>query len=181
MFFDDWHGLVRVIVVGSAAYVALVVMLRTTGKRTLSKMNAFDLVVTVSLGSTLATVLLSADVALVEGVLALALLCCLQLTVAWWSARSRGFRRFVKAEPSLLLFRGRLLEDALLAERVAPEEVMAAVRASGHASFEQVDAVVLETDGSFSVVRAAPGAQPSAMATVDRFAELGTRREEQRA
>lgn len=67
MFFDGWTGLLRVLVVGTLAYAALVLLLRVSGKRTLSKMNAFDLVVTVALGSTLATVLLSRDVALAEG------------------------------------------------------------------------------------------------------------------
>src|SRR5690606_23219959 len=81
VFFDSWSGLVRVLVVGTLAYAGLVLLLRITGKRTLSKMNAFDLVVTVALGSTLATVLLSKDVALAEGLLALALLSFLQCGV----------------------------------------------------------------------------------------------------
>ena len=42
MFFDGWTGLLRVLVVGTLAYAALVLLLRVTGKRTLSKMNAFD-------------------------------------------------------------------------------------------------------------------------------------------
>ena len=62
MFFDDWGGLARVAVVGFLAYGGLVLLLRVSGKRTLSKMNAFDLVVTVALGSTLATILLSSSV-----------------------------------------------------------------------------------------------------------------------
>lgn len=74
MFFDNWLGLVRILVVGTLAYLALVMLLRVPGKRTLSKMNAFDFVVTVALGSTLATVLLSETVALVEGVTAFMLL-----------------------------------------------------------------------------------------------------------
>ncbi len=49
------------------AYLALVFLLRISGKRTLSKMNAFDLVVTVALSSTLATMLLSKSVALLPG------------------------------------------------------------------------------------------------------------------
>ena len=57
MFFESWFGIVRVALIGVCAYAALVVMLRVSGKRTLSKMNAFDFVVTVALGSTLATVL----------------------------------------------------------------------------------------------------------------------------
>ncbi|WP_245185951.1 DUF421 domain-containing protein [Falsiroseomonas frigidaquae] len=49
MFFDSWFGLLRVLVVGTLAYAALVVLLRASGKRTLAKLNAFDLVVTVAL------------------------------------------------------------------------------------------------------------------------------------
>ena len=67
MWFGSWDGLVRVVVGGVAAYAFLVALLRVSGKRTLSKLNAFDLVVTVALGSTLATVLLSKDVPVVEG------------------------------------------------------------------------------------------------------------------
>ncbi len=101
MFFDGWTGLVRVAVVGTCAYGALVVLLRISGKRTLAKLNAFDFVVTVALGSTLATVLLSSSVALAEGVLALALLVALQYAVAWASNRSTTVERLVKSEPDL--------------------------------------------------------------------------------
>ena len=61
-FFDTWFGLIRVVVIGVAAYAALVMLLRVSGKRTLGKMNAFDLVVTVALGSAFATVVLDKSV-----------------------------------------------------------------------------------------------------------------------
>ena len=152
MFYDGWRGLLRTLAVGVPAYAALVLFLRVSGKRTLAKMNAFDLVVTVALGSTLATILLSKDVALAEGVLALALLIGLQYAVAWLSVRSRAWRRLVKSEPRLLLYRGQLLDAALRAERVTPDEVRAAARSEGQADLDQVEAVVLETDGKFSVI-----------------------------
>jgi len=76
--FDDFEGVLRTLLVGVVAYVALVVVLRSSGKRTLSKMNAFDLVVTVALGSTLATVLLSRDTPLAEGVVAILVLAGMQ-------------------------------------------------------------------------------------------------------
>lgn len=166
MFFDDWTGLGRVLVVGVLAYAAMVLMLRVTGKRTLSKMNAFDFIVTVALGSTLATVLLSRDVALAEGVLAIGLLIGLQWLVAWGSARSVGFRHIIKAEPSLLLFEGDMLRAEMLSQRVAPEEIMAAIRAAGFQSLDGVQAVVLETDGSFTVIGPESHGPPSAMANV---------------
>lgn len=158
MLFDGWNDLGRILAVGIAGYAGLVLLLRVTGKRTLAKMNAFDLVVTVSFGSTLATLLLSRDVSLAEGLLAFALLCLLQYAVAFTSVRSPRFRELVKSEPTALVLDGHLLVDRLTRERVSRDEVLAAVRAQGIASLSQVAAVVLETDGSFSVVRAADGA-----------------------
>lgn len=152
MFFDDWHGILRVLVVGLAAYAALIVMLRVSGKRTLSKMNAFDLIVTVALGSTLATVLLTADVPLAEGVVTLALLVGLQFAITWASVRSPWFRGVIKAEPTLLVRDGSLLPDAMRHQRVTAEEIDAALRQSGRQGLEGVHAVILETDGTLSVI-----------------------------
>ncbi|MEW6117462.1 MAG: YetF domain-containing protein [Nitrospirota bacterium] len=152
MLFDSWTGLLRVAVVGSLAYISLVILLRISGKRTLSKMNAFDLVVTVAIGSTLATVLLSNQVALAEGVLALTLLIFLQFAVTWVSVRSKRFKRFIKAEPTMLLYRGEFLYDVMKRERVTEEEIAAAARREKVPSLDNVEAVVLETDGTFSII-----------------------------
>ena len=157
IFFNGWAGLGRTLVVGVLAYAALVLLLRISGKRTLSKMNAFDLVVTVALGSTLATVLLSKDIALAEGILAFLVLAGLQYVLAWLASRSgkfsEKFREIIKSEPALLVYQGRLLEDALRRERVSEVEVYAALRNEGIADLEEAQAVVLETDGTFSVIR----------------------------
>ena len=67
MWAGSWGGVGRVLVSGAVAYVFLVVLLRWSGKRTLSKLNAFDLVVTVAMGSTLGSVVLSGEVPLAEG------------------------------------------------------------------------------------------------------------------
>ncbi|MEW5726595.1 MAG: YetF domain-containing protein [Pseudomonadota bacterium] len=156
MLFDGWTGILRLLVVGIGAYGVLVVLLRLSGNRTLSKMNAFDFVVTVALGSTLATVLLSKDVALAEGAAAFFLLVFLQMTVTWLSVRWPWFRHLMKSEPKLLVHQGRMLPDALVRERVSPEEIQAAIRTAGHANIEDVAAVVLETDGSFTVLAKTP-------------------------
>jgi uncharacterized membrane protein YcaP (DUF421 family) len=160
--FSSWGGLIRVVAVGTLAYVGLVLFLRVSGKRTLSKMNAFDLVVTVALGSTLATILLSKDVALAEGLVAFALLIALQFVITWLSVRSRIVRDAVKSEPALVLFDGALLHGQMRRARVTEDELLAAVREQGVLSLEDVQAVVLETDGTFSVVKRSDG-PPSAL------------------
>ncbi|MBU1357154.1 MAG: DUF421 domain-containing protein [Gammaproteobacteria bacterium] len=151
--FDGWQPLGRTLALGVLAYVGLVVMLRASGKRTLSKMNAFDLIVTVALGSTLATVLLSKDVSLAQGLLALALLVLMQFVVTWLSVRIEWVRRLVTSEPALLAYDGQLLHGALRRARVTPAEVFAAVRAAGLGDLSEVGAAVLETEGSCSIVK----------------------------
>lgn len=153
MFFDSLDGLVRVVVIAVLAYAALVLLLRVAGKRSLAKLNAFDLVVTVALGSTLATVLLSGDVAFAEGALAFAMLALLQWTVSRLSIASPAFRRLVRSQPRLLLAEGEFLHEAMSDERVTEHEIEAVIRSSGIGRIEDVGAVVLETDGSLSVIR----------------------------
>lgn len=157
MFFSGWDSVLRTLVVGVLAYLALVAFLRLSGNRTLSKLSAFDLVVTVALGSTLATVLLTKDVALADGALAFALLIGLQFAVTWSSVRVRWVRHLFTGEPLMLLYRGKVLSAALRRARVTEDEVRAVVRSAGLVSLGDARAVVLETDGSFSVVRGAAG------------------------
>ena len=151
-FFSGWSGMGRVVAVGVLAYAALVLVLRISGKRTLAKMNAFDLVVTVALGSALASTLLSRTVPLADGAVAFALLAALQFAVAWVSIRAPWFRRLVKSDPALLVRDGVFLTDAMRRERVDHDEILAAVRNRGISTMNDVGAVVLETDGSFSVL-----------------------------
>lgn len=169
IFFQDWAGLGRVLLVGVLAYAAIVVLLRVSGKRTLSKMNAFDFVVTIALGSTLASVLLSRDVPLAEGVLGFVVLVALQRLLAWLGSRSDRIQGLIKSEPALLLYQGRLLKKALRRERVSEEEVHAAVRSHGIAKLQDVEAVVLETDGSFSVVQTSAGEGPGSLGHVSGY------------
>lgn len=166
MFFSSWQSLLRVLVVGVLAYVGLIFLLRMSGKRTLSKMNAFDFIVTVAMGSTLATVLLSKQVALLEGILAFALLIGLQYAATWTAVRSDRFQSLIKARPRLLAHKGRIFDEALIEERVSREELKAALREQGLPGVGAAEAVILETDGTMSVVPMMDDADFSALDTV---------------
>jgi uncharacterized membrane protein YcaP (DUF421 family) len=167
MWFDSFDVLWRTVAVGAAAYVTLVVLLRVTGKRTLSKLNAFDFVVTVALGSTLAAILVDADIAWAEGAVALAVLVLLQLLVTWLSTLSGGRRSVLTARPTVLIRDGSLREDALQGQRVTRSEIAQAVRQSGVGGLDMVAAVVLETDGTLSVITADQLGDGSAVDEID--------------
>lgn len=152
MLFQNWSGIVRTLLVGVLAYAALVVFLRVSGKRTLAKLNAFDLVVTVALGSTLSAVLLQESIALAEGLTALGLLILLQYAVTFISVRSGAFADAVRSEPALVVRGGTPCAEAMRRERITQAEVESAVRSSGGRSVTDAEAVILESDGSLSVI-----------------------------
>lgn len=177
MWFDGWSDLVRTALVGTAGYVTLVVVLRLSGKRTLAKLNAFDFVVTVALGSTLATVLTSQDVSWSEGALALVVLVVLQLVVARLSRLLPSGRSFVTAQPTLLLADGVPLPEALRAARLTGEELRQGVRSSGSGALTDCAAVVLEPDGTLSVITRGSLGDASALEGVAGRERLGPPRD----
>ena len=152
MWFDSGSDLIRILVIGVLSYLTVVVVLRSTGKRTLSQLNAFDFIVTVALGSTLATIMLSTDVSFSEGVLALALLAGLQLVVALLSSRVSPVRSFFTSAPALLVRDGQILHEALRANRLSEPAIRQAIRMQGLGGLDRVAAVVLEPNGTLSVI-----------------------------
>lgn len=151
-YFSGWEPLVRIVIVGTAMYVALVLFLRISGSRTLSSMNVFDFVVTVAIGSAFGRALTAQTVALSEAVVAFALLVALQYAVTWVRVRWSFFGRVITNAPTLLYFRDEFIDDELRRQRVAKDEIRSAVRKKQFGSLEAVDAVVLESSGKFSVI-----------------------------
>ncbi|WP_147802681.1 DUF421 domain-containing protein [Alkalicoccus halolimnae] len=152
MFFDDWQGIYRTIIIAFCVYPLLILMLRISGKRTLSKMNMFDFIITIALGSTVATILLDANIAYAEGMTAIAMLILLQFLATWLSVHAAFFNSLIKGEPRLLFYEGTFMDGAMKKERIKEDEIKQAVRTNGHVSLNTVQAVVLETDGSLSVM-----------------------------
>lgn len=89
--------------------------------------------------------------------------------MTWSSVRLRWVRQLVTGEPLLLLQRGHFLTESLRRARVTKDEVRAAVRGAGMASLAEAEAVVLETDGSFSIVRRSDGGGCASLGDVRGF------------
>lgn len=152
MFFDDWQSLLRALILTILAYITLIIFIRISGKRTLSKMNAFDFLVTVALGSCLASVALNKNIALAEGALVFFTLIFLQYCITWSSVRTKFVKKFVTGEPTLLLYKGELLHAAMKRERITIEEIYMKARASGVTNLDEVEVIVLETTGDITII-----------------------------
>jgi uncharacterized membrane protein YcaP (DUF421 family) len=171
IFFQGWEPLLRTAIGTTATYLALVILLRVAGQRTLAKWYAFDLIVTVALGSTFANGILSKDVTILQSIVGFLILVGLQFAIAWTVVRWSPMRTIVNPAPTLVLHLGRFVDSAMRSQRVAEADVRAAVRRQGIAELQAVGAVILEADGTFSVIKdLGQTACPSALADIP---ELG--------
>lgn len=152
MFFKNWAELGRAALLAIVAYSGFIILLRSSGKRTLAKMNVFDFVFVVALGSMLAQTILTPDITVSKGLVACVTLILFQMVLSWLASRSGPLEKIINGDPSLLFFRGQFLKDIMKGERVTEEEIRAAIRAQSLGSMDEVEAVVLETDGTFAVI-----------------------------
>ena len=152
MWLADPQNLWRAVALGFVAYALLILFLRLGGKRSLAKLNAFDFVVTVAIGSVLANIVTGTTLSLPQGAMALAFLIAIQVVVSWLSVRSDSFQGLIRACPRFLVKDGKIDERALREERVTRGDLLQVIRDGGIARIEEVGAVVLEADGTLNVL-----------------------------
>jgi uncharacterized membrane protein YcaP (DUF421 family) len=152
ILFSGWDKILKVLIMSVSGYIAVVILLRVSGKRTLSKMNAFDFVVTVALGSVLASTALSSSIAVSEGVTCMAILIFLQYIITFISYRSKSFKDIITSSPVLLFADGRFMEDNMKKSRVRKDEVYSRLRHNNLENMDEVDFIVMETTGDMHVI-----------------------------
>ncbi len=152
MFFDDWTRLGEIALASLMVFVFLVVALRLSGKRTTSKMNSFDWVVTVAMGSMVGMIILNVDITLADGAIGLGALVLIQHFSAWLASRSAAFQNTIEASPSLLFYDGHFYTDVMRRERVSKKEIRAAIRSQGITHLRDVAAVILENNADLSIL-----------------------------
>src|SRR5690606_29246274 len=144
IFFTNWESIIRTCILTIFGYITMIILLRASGKRTLSKMNAFDFVITIALGSSLATLALNKQVALADGFVAFFLFISLQYLLTWLSVRIKNVRSLITNDPSLLFYKGTFLDEQMKKHRITKEEVFAGCRKKGFSALDAVDMIILE-------------------------------------
>ncbi len=133
-------------------YVLVLAGLRVLGKREFAQLTPSELVSLLMIPEIVSQALTREDYSLTNAVIGV---CTLLFLVFLTSALAHRFKRFEDAifgEPTVLVHRGRLLEDALNKTRISPEEVLSEVRKAGFERLSQVRWAILEPDGKISVV-----------------------------
>jgi uncharacterized membrane protein YcaP (DUF421 family) len=168
MIFDGWKSVYRAFLMCLLAYPFLLLILRLFGKRSITQVNLFDFIITITYGATLSSVLTSSTVSLAKGAVVLLMLTFLQFIIAKSTAKSKTIDQIIKASPSFLYHDGRFFEKEMQKQRIRKDDVRAKVRNEGMGSFDNIEAIVLEGDGSLSVIKKENGSSKEALKGVQK-------------
>lgn len=149
----SWSEMGKVALTTLSIYATTVVGLRVAGRRTVSQMSAFDFVVTIAIGSLVATTALSPDSRYGQGLAALLTLLAAQQVVALVRQRIPATRRVLDFSPEPLYSDGDMnLRQNPLTAQVTETELYSKLRHEGITSLDHVKVVILEPDGEISIL-----------------------------
>ncbi len=152
VFFDNIDKLGRIVLTTVMVYVLIVLVTKVSGKRSTSQLNNFDWIVTVMIGSLGASTILLKDIPFVEGVSSILVLYLLQFLVTKYASISPQFSSFILSEPRIVFYQGQFLPDAMRAERLTRQEIECAMRSEGMNSFDDIEAIVFESDAKLTII-----------------------------
>lgn len=142
----------------SIMYLYALALVRISGKETLGQLTAMDFIVTLIIGD-LFDDIIWADVPIVQGLVAFAIIIFAHMLVTFISSRNKRFYRLVTAPESLLIEDGRLVQESLQRERMRAEAVQSELRLRGEEHLREIKQAWLEPSGQTSVIKA-PTSKP---------------------
>ena len=134
------------------AFVFIFFLTRIVGRRELSSLEPFDLIMLIVLGDLVQQGVTQSDYSVTGLVLAAGTIALMQVLVSYLSFRFRRLQPLLNGEPIVLVDDGRLLERNLARERLTREEVLEQARQNQIGSFDEIRLAILETSGQISFI-----------------------------
>ena len=142
----------EIVIRSAIVYVFLWALLRTMGKRALSELGAFEMVLLVVIGDIVQQGVTQEDMSVTGALLAVGTMALLVLLTSAASRRSRAATRVLEGEPVVVLRDGEPILQVLRREQMSLDDLAEAARSDGHERFDELRWAVLEADGKVSFV-----------------------------
>jgi uncharacterized membrane protein YcaP (DUF421 family) len=134
-------------------FFLILVVTRAVGRRELSSMEPFDLILLVVIGDLIQQGVTQSDYSLTGAMIVIVTIAVLTVATAWVSFRFRRLRPLLEGEPIVLVARGRVQESNLRRQRMTVQELLAEARLQSIADLDDLDYAVLETNGRVSFLK----------------------------
>jgi uncharacterized membrane protein YcaP (DUF421 family) len=135
-----------------AAFALVFLLFRVTGRRELSTLEPFDLILIVVIGDLVQQGVTQSDMSFTGLVLAVGTFTVLSIGISWLSYRFKAMRKLLEAAPLVVVEHGKPVERTMRAERLTLEELAEAARMQQVASLDDVEWAIIEPTGQISII-----------------------------
>ena len=136
----------------AVVYVLLWAVIRATGKRELSELGPFDLVLLIVLGDVVQQAVTQEDMSITGGLIVLSTMAVIVVAVGELIRRSGRARRIIEGNPTTVVHDGEVQDEAMRVERLPMADLLEAARAKGIDDLSSVRYAILEPNGRFSFI-----------------------------
>jgi len=158
LLFNTWQGIIRITITSIVFYFLLIFILKFLGNRSIGNFSVYDFVATLTIGSVVSSTLVFREITFLNGLLAVVIFLLLQYSVSRLISKWPGLNRLLNPSPKVVFFKGKFMKQNMKKARINRDEIYAAIRLQTNRTSDQIYAVILETNGSLSVViRASAG------------------------
>ncbi|WP_404830739.1 YetF domain-containing protein [Sporosarcina beigongshangi] len=151
-----WETLLRT----TLAFIVLLIMARVMGKKQISQLTFFHYVTGITIGSIAAEIAGQNETPFVDGIIAMIWWALLTLLMSYIALKSRKARILLDDKPTIVMFEGKLIEDAMKKSRLHLSDLNMMLREQNIFSIKDVQYAILETNGNLSVLKKA-GQEPA--------------------
>ena len=133
-------------------YIVLTVMMRIMGKRRIGELEADELVSTFLISELGAMPISDSSIPLINAIVPIVFICALEVLLSALKTRWHAAKHVLEGEPTYIIYKGRILEDALESSRISLNEILAEMRSQGIGNIGDVEYGVLEANGKLSLI-----------------------------
>lgn len=133
-------------------YIFVLIVMRLMGKREIGQLQPFELVISMMIADLAAIPLSTGGVPLFKGIISILGLLIMHLLISVINMKSVVLRGVICGKPNILIFRGKINEQALIKERFTINELQEKLRSNGIMNLGDVEYAILETSGDISVI-----------------------------
>ncbi|MGO1580205.1 MAG: DUF421 domain-containing protein [Peptoniphilaceae bacterium] len=153
LLYENTTIIIRIAISGAIFYILLIVIMNLFGKRSMSNLSMYDYVTTLAMGSIVSSAIILKEVTIFNGLIGILILLLLQFIVTYISSYYPNLFNILNPNPSLLYLDGKFIEKNIRKNRITKNEIMAAIRMQGQTTSDNISAVILEANGTLSVIK----------------------------
>ncbi|HSX71186.1 MAG TPA: YetF domain-containing protein [Pseudomonas sp.] len=136
----------------AAIYIALLILFKLAGRRSLAQLTTFDFVLLLIIGEATQQALLGEDFSVTNAVLVIMTLIALDVGASLLKRRSERIAYLLDGSPTIVVENGVALEERLAKARLRLEDIMESARESGLERVEQIKFAIIERNGKISII-----------------------------